>query len=342
MVKKKYKSNKRGKIYPKQTNEKIKNTKNKIKENNKIKITEIKEKINLKNKISIKNSETNKPNKIQNEKEKNEDNLSIFDSNSDESSSIIYKDDFSVNSLIFNDSKAEFSFIKDNEKKWINYFVLSEKKDINKWELLIENAIEIFTKKEKEVDLLINLILKIDKIRKNSKYGNIKEKFLFYENPIYEIWNINYFENYFEECWKKYKFFSIYKRRYTKNYKTLLFKSWENILCFMGFNFIMKGEKLWNYIWYLWILPRKLIILWYARINVCEKNDFWWIVLLKEWFNYFMEILRVGNIKNWLINFIREKKSDYKMKKNFIKQLHMESGFANIDDCENNNDILKE
>ena len=104
----------------------------------------------------------------------------------------------------------------------------------------------------------------------------------------------------------------------------------------------MEGENIWNYIWYLWFLPKKLLILWYARINISEKNDCWWIVLLKEWFNYFMEILRVGNIKKWIIDFIGKKEGD-SPKKNKIKQLNIESGVQECDedDSENNNDHLK-
>lgn len=347
MVKKNNKKNKSKKTFPKQA----KGNKNNIKIGNE-ENDELKNKANNKNIIlNFLKNKNKKSNKIaenskyinkKKAKTKNKDNNFELNWYPENSSSYTNKDNFSISSLELNDSKVDFSFIKDNEKKWINYFDLSEIKDINRWSRLFQYAAEILTKDDKEVDILINLILKIDEIRKNSKYGEIKEKFTLYEIPIYDIWNINDFYNYFDECWNKYKFSSTYKTRYTEKYKKLLFKSWENILCFMGFHFIMDGENIWNYIWYLWILPKKLLILWYSRINLCEKNDFWWIVLLKEWFNYFMEILRVGSIKKWINDFIGVKEND-NVKKKTIKYLHMKSGvLQNNGECENNNEDLKE
>lgn len=347
MAKKKYKKNISKNIFPIKAKGNKRNKKIEIKENNKLKRKVVNKNIIFnslenKNKKKIKNSEISKSIHEKKDQKKNEGNNSELNDSYINSSNDTVKDYFSLNSLDLNDSKLELSFLKDNEKNWLNYFDLLEKKDIPKWNRLNKYAAEILTKDEKEADILVNLILKIDEVREKSKYGEIKEKFTFYEIPIYDIWNIKDFNNYSEECWKKYKFVSTYKVRYTAKYKKLLFKSWENILCYMGFNFIMEGENIWNYIWYLWFLPKKLLILWYARINISEKNDCWWIALLKEWFNYFMEILRVGNIKKWIIDFIGKKEGD-SPKKNKIKQLNIESGVQECDedDSENNNDHLK-
>jgi hypothetical protein len=225
------------------------------------------------------------------------------------------KDNISINSLDLVDSNYKFEFLKNNEILWTSYFALYGKTNINKWNNLREQSIEKLTKNENEVELLIELITKIDHIRKNSKYKNTQLKFSFYETPTFQIWNIDQFSDYFKDGWNKWKFSSTYKSRYTAKLKKNLCFSWENILSFMGFTFLLKDENIWNYIWYLWHLPKKLIILWISRIQVSDQNDYWWITLLKEWINFFFEILRAGGIKKWLSLFLKENESD-NLKKN--------------------------
>lgn len=137
-----------------------------------------------KNKKKIKNSEISKSIHEKKDQKKYEDNNSELNDSFINSSNDTVKDYFSLNSLDLNDSKLELSFLKDNEKNWLNYFDLLEKKDIPKWNRLNKYAAEILTKDEKEVDILVNLILKIDEVREKSKYGEIKEKFTFYESQF--------------------------------------------------------------------------------------------------------------------------------------------------------------
>ena len=158
------------------------------------------------------------------------------------------KEFFSLDTIDLNDSKGGFSFLKENENTWLDYFGFNKMKDINKQNSLYQNSVEIFTKNEKEIDVNYNIILKLDEIRNNSEYGQVKINLTFYKSPVNEIWKNKYFNHYYEKCWKQYKFSSSYKARYATKFKKVFIKSLENILCYMGFNFTMKWENLYRII----------------------------------------------------------------------------------------------
>ena len=150
----------------------------------------------------------------------------------------------------------------------------------------------------------------IDKIRKMYEYSDKTNNNQYFKKPSADIWNLRDFKGYKNEANKKYLIGFQYKRRYSKKFEDEIKKNWENILILMDYTFQIKNEDLIDYIWYLFYLPKRLLILWIARLNVVDKNDKWWLLLVREWKTYFFEILRCNGIKNWLKIFINENNED--------------------------------
>lgn len=82
----------------------------------------------------------------------------------------------------------------------------------------------------------------------------------------------------------------------------------KSILNFIGFDKKLKYEDDKNYFWFLWFLPNKLLIIWLAALNCLELGNNWWVKLLMEWEEYFIEILRSEGIKNWLLTFVKDER----------------------------------
>ena len=82
----------------------------------------------------------------------------------------------------------------------------------------------------------------------------------------------------------------------------------KSILNFIGFDKKLKYEDDKNYFWFLWFLPNKLLIIWLATLNCLELGNNWWVKILMEWEEYFIEILRSEGIKNLLLTFVKDER----------------------------------
>ena len=268
----------------------------------------LKRNIGKKTKNEIKNDEMNNTNKnkvtnIETEKYNNNSlnsllSIKIFGNNIDnETFSSI--DQYTANTT--------FKFLILKKKDWMNYLDLQDEK---RWCIVNELVNQFLKSKKTEIDILIELIVLIDMERRLSKFSNKELDEQFFEEPVAEIWNLNDFNGFISEGWQKYNIGFQYKKRYTEKFKKSININWENILYFIGFSFKLKNENIWDYLWFLFYLPKRLLILWLARLNVIENDDHWWIFLLKEWKSFFFEVLRCKGIKNWLSIFIPQ--NDYK------------------------------
>lgn len=252
---------------------------------------------NNKKKKIINGLERNNLNKISLQNE----NISIISYNESKNLSKI---EDSFYSLDLYSANNDFKFLIDKKNKWLIYFDLNEKKDYNKWLNLNEYASQMLYIKKNEIDILIDLVIILDQKRKTSKFCEHQIPSYYNNQLVAEIWNLTDFDGNKSDAWKKYKIAPQYKRRYTKKFKVTISKNWENIMYCMGFSFKFKNESIWKYLWYLYYLPKRLLILWLVKLTIIEQNDYWWLVLLKQWKSFFFEILRCQNIKNWLDIFL--------------------------------------
>ena len=51
-------------------------------------------------------------------------------------------------------------------------------------------------------------------------------------------------------------------------------------------------------------LPNKLLSIWLTNLNALTSTSNWWVKLMMEWEEFWIEILRSGGIKNWMRTFI--------------------------------------
>lgn len=248
-----------------------------------------------------------------------ENSLSLISSNNSKNSS---KSDVnsSFSSLDLYAPNNKFEFLLENKKNWQIYFDFFDEKNEKKWYNLSELASQFLKTKKTEIDILIELVLTLDKIRRNSNFTNKSLPNENYDKPIAKIWNLSDFDGNYSDAWKKYNIGPQYKKRYTQKFKKSIAKNWENILYFIGFSFILRNENIWDYLWYLFYLPKRLLILWLARLNIIDKNDYWWLLLLKEWKSFYYEILRSKNIKNWL-DIFSDMENESKIKRTFLLKL---------------------
>lgn len=228
-------------------------------------------------------------------------NSSFFDKNSEEK---IDNDTFSsLDQYIIN---TTFNFLNEKKKNWIHYLNLQDKKDEKKWQILNESANQFIKTKKTEIDILIELVVSLDNQRRLSGFSDKELKIEFFKEPVAKIWNLNDFDGFIIEGWRKYNIGFQYKKRYLEKIKKTININWENILYFIGYYFKLENENIWDYLWYLFYLPKRLLILWLARLNLIEKEEHWWINLLREWNFYFFEVLRCQGIKNWLSIFLKD------------------------------------
>ena len=109
---------------------------------------------------------------------KNEEiiNSSSYQSFNDDSEN---REDNSFSSINHYAINSDFQFLIDNKSAWLYYLDFLESEDEKKWLIVVEFACKYIETKKTEIDLLIELIVMIDKIRKMYEYSdkaNIKMK----------------------------------------------------------------------------------------------------------------------------------------------------------------------
>ena len=200
------------------------------------------------------------------------------------------------------------NIIMNNKKVWSKHLELDLSVHSENFILFYENFRAINSLRKNNFNVLIDIITKLSNIIKNSDEtieiykGSIEKDF------IYKKWNINLFKDYYDDVWKRKENISNYKKRNNEAIEHYFENHWKSILNFIGFDKKLKYEDDKNYFWFLWFLPNKLLIIWLAALNCLELRNNWWVKLLMEWEEYFIEILRSGGIKNWLLTFVQDER----------------------------------
>lgn len=202
------------------------------------------------------------------------------------------------------EEKSDFLFLNENKDLWLEYLDINEKQFCQ----LFERIIEISSQKKNNVNLLNELISKIG-IFFDFQEKLDKTDFVISDKVVSDIWFLAQFNEYYTDVFKRKNNISIYKIRYSDIIRKTIDIKWNNILCFIGFNKELRYENKWDYWWFLWFLPKRLIIIWIAKIDMIKAEDKWWVKLIFEWKQYFFEVLRSKGIKNWLITFIEDDKN---------------------------------
>lgn len=186
-----------------------------------------------------------------------------------------------------------------NKMTWCKYLNIEEEQ----FEILFSRILEIFNQKRTSIYLLTELIRNIgNTIHKNlENTKNISDG-----KVISEIWNINQFAGYYKDIIKRKNNITNYKNRYKNYIKKSIDEKWKNILYFMGITQELKYENLFDYFWYLWHLPKELIIIWLAKFELSKLDNKWCEKLINEWKKFIFEVLRSKGIKNWIESFVKD------------------------------------
>lgn len=271
-----------------------------------------KEKKDIKNKkikvLEIKEKENDKNDKINNsvikrllEDEENKKGLSISEFNEDKNSKVKMND---ISSLEL-EQNFDFHFLTKNKETWCKYLNLNEEQFIS----LFNRIIEIVSQKKNNIVLLNELISKLGILIDSQK--NIEDAGGFSSDKVIaDIWLLDQFNGYYTDVFKRKHNISNYKIRYGDIIKNVIDIKWRNILFFLGFKKEYRFENIYDYWWFLWFLPKRLLIIWIAKIDIIKAEDIWWIKLLFEWKEYIFEILRRKGIKNWLMTFVEDDKNN--------------------------------
>ena len=197
------------------------------------------------------------------------------------------------------EQQDEFKFMIINKIAWCKYLNIEEEQ----FEILYSKILEIFNQKRTSIYLLTELIHNIGyTIHKNlENTKNISDG-----KVISEIWNINQFTGYYKDIIKRKNNITNYKNRYKNYIKKSIDEKWKNILYFMGISQELKYENLFDYFWYLWHLPKELIIIWLAKSELSKLDKKWNEKLINEWKKFIFEVLRSKGIKNWIISFVED------------------------------------
>ena len=200
------------------------------------------------------------------------------------------------------------NIIMNNKKVWSKHLEVDLSVYSENFILFYENFRAINSLRKNNFNVLIDIITKLINIIKNSDetieiYKGSNEK-----DFIYKKWNINLFKDYYDDVWRRKENISNYKKRNNEAIEHYFENHWKSILNFIGFDKKLKYEDDKNYFWFLWFLPNKLLIIWLAALNSLELGNNWWVKLLMEWEEYFIEILRSGGIKNWLLTFAQDER----------------------------------
>ena len=197
------------------------------------------------------------------------------------------------------EQQDEFKFMIINKIAWCKYLNIEEEQ----FEILYSRILEIFNQKRTSIYLLTELIHNIGyTIHKNlENTKNISDG-----KVISEIWNINQFTGYYKDIIKRKNNITNYKNRYKNYIKKSIDEKWKNILYFMGISQELKYENLFDYFWYLWHLPKELIIIWLAKSELSKLDKKWNEKLINEWKKFIFEVLRSKGIKNWIISFVED------------------------------------
>ena len=291
-------------------------------------LKKIHEKMKEKNKIMSKNGTTmekNKANKTKQSKYKSNKNNEKDDAkniSAKENSNYSQTDKNSFKNKIVgeeelkvefdkNDSfDLEFQIDKDmilnNKQIWAKHLEMDLSIDYDTFMLLYENFNSINFLKKNNFYLLIEIIMKLANLIKNSNEcvevykGSIEKDF------IYKKWNISLFKGYYDDVWKRKENISNYKKRYNPVIERSLENQWNSILRFINWDKKFKYDNKYNYFWYLWFLPNKLLSIWLANLNALTSTSNWWVKLMIKWEEYWIEILRAGGIKNRMRTFIAD------------------------------------
>ncbi len=280
------------------------------------------------NKIMNKNGkpmEKNKTNKkIQSKNKSNKNNPKNDGENISSNENINYslkdKNSFTKNIVGEDELKAELDkdesfdlefqidkhMILNNKQIWAKHLEMDLSIDYDNFMLVYENFNSINSLKKNNFYLLVEIIIKLANLIKNSNEcveiykGSIEKDF------IYKKWNISLFKGYYNDAWKRKENISNYKKRYNPVIERSLENQWNSILRFINWDKKFKYDNKYNYFWYLWFLPNKLLSIWLGNLNALTSISNWWVKLMMEWEEYWIEILRSGGIKNWMRTFITD------------------------------------
>lgn len=139
--------------------------------------------------------------------------------------------------------------------------------------------------KKNEVHIIKNIFKEL-----YSKFKSYKKNYLIdFNNNLIEKWKIMFKTG----IRAKLENLKKYKRRY--NLKDIK----NEYLFVMKYIFFDINEKnIFNYFWYLYILPKDLLIIILEKI---KDNDEFWIELVSDLKNFWIAILRVGGVRPFLM-----------------------------------------
>lgn len=292
--------------------------------NNKKDISKIKSIIENEDEIQNKNKKNNKTKiKSMNNKLYKEDMVNNRDSEFSKEKNLNFSEESELSYIhkeegTYDKNKEKINQIKNNEDKDYNIIIMNNKSiwckhleidislDPNNFILFSENFKAINSIKKNNFEVLTDIIIKLANLITNRDEdiniykGNIEKEL------IYRKWNIILFKGYYKDIWKRKSNISNYKKRNNVQIEKLLKNQWKIILNFIGWDKDLNYDNIYNYFWFIWFLPNKLLIIWLSKLNSLSITDNWWVKLLIEWEEFWIEILRSGGIKNWIRNFIKE------------------------------------
>lgn len=199
----------------------------------------------------------------------------------------------------------DFHFLLDNKKIWTRYLNLDCKNDKNSFHYFYEKVIDISKLHNNNIKLLFEILLKIDNLIKSYESKIHAEIELDNKTKIYDKWHIYLFKDYSLDFWKRKSNISNYKKRYNNNIQNICEGKLQRIMNCLGWYYELENESFLNYFWFLWFLPNELLLIWASKLFLIEKNDSWWLKLIYDWKQYWIEILRNKGIKSWIKSFVK-------------------------------------
>ena len=315
---KKEENDKQIKTVEKQENDKLNPILNKLKKNHEtmkkinrfrkqsetqIEKNKTKQKIESKNKSSENNENSNSKNSSKNENS----NYSKTVNNSSKKNITekeVIKSELSKDDSFDLELQIDKTMILNNKQIWAKHLEMDLSIEYDNFILLYENFKSINSLKKNNFSLLVDIVIKLTNFIKNSNECVEVYKGSIEKDYIYKKWNISLFKGYYDDVWKRKENISNYKKRYNPIIEKSIENQWNSILRFINWEKKFKYDDEYNYFWYLWFLPNKLISIWLAKLNSLNLTSNWWIKLMMEWEEYWIEILRSGGIKNWMRTFI--------------------------------------
>ena len=261
------------------------------------------QKIESKNKSSKNNENSNSKNSSKNENS----NYSRIVNNSSKNNITekeVIKSELSKDDSFDLELQIDKNMILNNKQIWAKHLEMDLSIEYDNFILLYENFKSINSLKKNNFSLLVDIVIKLTNFIKNSNECVEVYKDNIEKDYIYKKWNISLFKGYYDDVWKRKENISNYKKRYNPIIEKSIENQWNSILRFINWEKKFKYDDEYNYFWYLWFLPNKLISIWLAKLNSLTLTSNWWVKLMMEWEEYWIEILRSGGIKNWMRTFI--------------------------------------